>query len=115
MFFKKKNPTKIHLEEEEEIKVEKVSSASKIFFDEVLNNDEATAHYVDKLKEGSPVCLNFEKIDVVSANKVLAFMIGATYALGGKTLEIRNKIYLFVLKDQLEDGSISNWLLQYKE
>ena len=115
MFGKRKNPVKKHMEDYgTNDSPNRESSASKIVFGEVFDSDNDNAKYVDSLKMGKPICLNFENVEVKEANKILAFMIGATYALGGKTIEIGKKVYLFVLKPQLEDGSINNWLLQFK-
>ena len=114
--FSRKKVIKKHVDPiGDDYQVERESSASKIIYGLVVNDDNQNAHYVDQLKKGHPLCLNFENIEVALANKVLAFLIGATYALGGKTIEVKQKIYLFVLNTQLEDGSINNWLLQFKE
>ena len=114
LFSRKKAPKK-HVDPVEENVINHESSASKIVYGMVSSDDNETARLVDQLKKGHPLCLNFEDIEIPLANKVLAFLIGATYALGGKTIEIKPKIYLFVLLTQLEDGSINNWLLQFKE
>ena len=113
----RKNKIKRHVEEyeQEDVVFKKESSASRIIFGEVSDNDLENAKYVETLKLGHPLCLNFEKLEVAEANKILAFLVGATYALNGKTIEIGKKVYFFVLPNELEDGSVNNWLLQFKE
>ena len=109
----KKNKFKVHVEEEEKKQEAPVETiASKIFFLQVLEDEDATKS-IDVLKDGRPVCLNFERLEVSQANKILAFMAGATYVLGGETYELNERSYLFVTEKNLEDGSISKWLKDY--
>ena len=41
---------------------------------------------------------------------MLAFFSGACYALGGKSFKLNETSYLFVRNDELEDGSIYEFI-----
>ena len=69
---------------------------------------------MDKITKHHPIVLNFERVDVPTANKVLAFIAGAVYALHGKTVKIDEKIYLFALSEEFLDGSLNEWLRQFE-
>lgn len=109
LFFKK-NKLKRHVEEENAPQEEKVLEKDKIFFAQAKNNDQLLASYVNSLKEHTPVCLNFDLLDVKEANKALAFMTGACFALGGSIFEIDETTYLFALEENLKDGSIDDFV-----
>ena len=90
---------------------EEVSKASeRIFFDEITGDDQRTLFLIDKLVKHQPLVLNFERVDVPTANKVLAFIAGAVYALHGKTIKIDDKIYMFALAEEFLDGSLDEWI-----
>jgi FtsZ-interacting cell division protein YlmF len=82
----------------------------RIYFDEVTADDEKTLYFVSKLTKHHPLVLNFEHVDVPTANKVLAFLAGAVYALNGKTVKIDEKIYLFALSEEFLDGSLDAFI-----
>ena len=109
MFFRK-NKLKRHVEEEQKVLEEKVLEKDKIMFAQAKNDDQVLASYVNSLKEKKPVCLNFDLLDVKEANKALAFMTGACFALGGSIFEIDETTYLFALEENLQDGSIDDFL-----
>ncbi len=48
----------------------------------------------DYVKQGKTVICNIEKIDNETAQRVLDFILGATYALGGSLESISNKIFV---------------------
>ena len=90
---------------------EEVTKASeRIFFDEITGDDQSTLFLIDKLVKHEPLVLNFERVDVPTANKVLAFIAGAVYALHGKTIKIDEKIYMFALAEEFLDGSLDEWI-----
>lgn len=89
-------------------------ASERILFDEIKGDDSKTVYYVEQLKKGSPLVLNFERVDVPTANKVLAFLAGATYVLGGKTIKIDEKIYLFARAEEFLDNSLDQWLKELK-
>ena len=89
-------------------------AAERIIFDEIVGDDHKTLHYVDQMKDGHPLVLNFEHVDVPTANKVLAFLAGATYVLEGQTVKIDEKIYLFARGEDFLDQSLDLWLKDLK-
>lgn len=109
--FKKKNNINEYETYEKEINKTPITKASdRILFDKVTNDDAKTLYYVDEMRKGSPLVLNFEDVDVATANKVLAFIAGSVYALGGKTIKIDTKIYMFALTADFLDGTLATWL-----
>ena len=90
-------------------------SAERILFDEITGDDSKTLIYVDKMRNHHPLVLNFAQVDIPTANKVLAFLAGATYVLKGKTVKIDDKIYLFALGEDFLDGSLDAWIKYIKE
>ena len=85
-------------------------ASERIYFDEVTADDEKTLYLISKMTSHQPLVLNFEKVDVPTANKVLAFIAGAVYALNGKTVKIDEKIYLFALSEEFLDGSLDQFI-----
>lgn len=102
MLFSKKKKT--------EVEVDSVDAASRIIMEQLTDDDDEARKLVDKLKDGNPLVLNFENLDVYGANKMLAFFIGACYALDGKTFPINDKTYLFARRQDLLDGSILKFI-----
>ena len=86
------------------------ASKDRIYFDEITGDDNKTLFYVDKMRDHHPLVLNFEHVDIPTANKVLAFLAGATYVLKGKTVKIDEKIYLFALGEDFLDGTLDSWI-----
>ena len=80
----------------------------------LITVDKKTLYYVDQMRNHHPLVLYFEHVDVATANKVLAFLAGATYVLKGKTVKIDEKIYLFALGEDFLDGSLDSWLKMFK-
>lgn len=100
LFGKKKN------EEEEVI----LKASDRIIMKEMVNDDELARDLVLEIKEGNPVLLNFEKLEESDGNKHLAFFIGATVALDGKTVKIGEKIFLFARREDFLDGSLKKFI-----
>lgn len=62
--------------------------------------------------KGKPVLANFDKVkDASECNYMLAFISGVVYARQGQAITIGPRLFLFAGKEELEDGS----LLQYVE
>lgn len=81
-------------------------SADMTIFEQIEDDDQKAANLVDKMKEGYPLILNFEKLDNFAANKMLAFFSGACYASDGKIIKINQYTYLFARKNEFLDGSL---------
>ncbi len=86
------------------------TAASRIIMEQLEDDDDKARKLVDELAKGNPLILNFESLDVYGANKMLAFFVGACYALEGKTFPINEKTYLFARKVDLLDGSIKKFI-----
>ena len=109
--FKNKQKENEYVKAQAEMNKEPQKKASeRIYFDEITSDDQKTLFLVDMLQKHHPLVLNFEHVDVPTANKVLAFIAGATYALHGKTIKIDEKIYLFALSEEFLDASLDEWI-----
>lgn len=82
----------------------------RILMDQITDDDQMAAEYVQKLKSGTPLVLNFDNLEPMAANKLLAFFAGASYALDGRSVKINEKTYLFALKTSFLDGSLQQFL-----
>lgn len=112
--FKKKLSQDEYQRAQNLINQEPVTKASeRIIFDEITGDDQKTLYLVNQLTKHHPIVLNFERVDVPTANKVLAFIAGAVYVLCGKTIKIDEKIYLFALPEEFLDGSLDEWIRQF--
>ena len=87
-----------------------VKAIEKLIMEQLTDNDNKAAELVDSLKEGSPLIINFEALEPVAANKMLAFFAGACYALDGRSVKINEKTYLFARRVDFFDGSIQKFL-----
>ena len=113
--FKKKPSHDEYQRAQNQINQEPVTKAcDRIIFDEITSDDQKTLYLVNMLTKHHPVVLNFERVDVPTANKVLAFIAGAVYVLSGKTIKIDEKIYLFALPEEFLDGSLDEWIRQFQ-
>lgn len=114
-FFKKKHQENEYQTALNQMNQTPVAKAcERIEFGEVTSDDQKTLYFVDLVVKHNPLVLNFEGVDVPTANKVLAFIAGAVYALHGKTIKIDEKIYLFALSEEFLDGSLNEWLRQFE-
>ena len=92
-----------------EVDVESLAK-DKIILSEMKDDEEYARDLVLKLKDGNPLCLNFKNLDEDNGNKYLAFFIGASVALEGKTVKINEFTYLFARKIDFLDGSLKEWM-----
>ena len=67
---------------------------------------EQVQDFATELKNRRPVVVNFENIDKDTARRILDFMSGATYALGGLMRKISSYIFLFAPSNVDIDGNI---------
>ncbi len=93
-----------------EVKEDLGLASERIIMEQLEDDDEAAAHLVDELQIGKPLVLNFEKLDLMSANKMLAFFTGACYASSGRTIKINETTYLFARNIDFNDGSLNDFL-----
>lgn len=62
--------------------------------------------FANELKNRRPVVVNLEHVDKDTARRILDFMAGATYALGGLMRKISASIFLFAPSNIDIDGNI---------
>ncbi|MDE5546974.1 MAG: cell division protein SepF [Anaeroplasmataceae bacterium] len=87
-------------------------ASDRIIMEQISDDDAKAAELVKRLKKGDPLVLNFDNLEPMAANKLLAFFAGATFALDGKSVMINEKTYLFALKSSFMDGSLQDFLNQ---
>ena len=87
-------------------------ASDRIIMEQINDDDAKAAELVKRLKKGDPLVLNFDNLEPLAANKLLAFFAGATFALDGKSVMINEKTYLFALKSSFMDGSLQEFLNQ---
>lgn len=108
--FSKKKKSDEYSEASKSLNSSSSYASDKIIIEQMEDNDEDAAKYVNLIKSGIPIILNFEKLDEKASNKMLAFMAGATYALDGKTVRINNTTYLFARRSEFIDGSLMRFI-----
>ena len=74
------------------------------------NSDEQLLHICDTILSGRAVLANFNKISTTDANSMLAFIAGAIYAVEGQYFQLEPKLFLFARKEELEDGSLYQYV-----
>lgn len=85
-------------------------ASDRLIINQMTDDDELAAKYVDNLKNGCPLILNFEGLDEFAANKMLAFFAGAAYALEGKSVKINDTTYMFARRVDFMDGSLQRFI-----
>ncbi len=88
-------------------------SKDRIIFEMLEDNDTAAKNLVLKMKNGNPLVLNFENLDLTAANKLLGFFVGATVALDGNFKKINKTCYLFARREEYEDGSLNDFVQEH--
>lgn len=102
LFFRKKD---------KEIIKDARKTADRLIMEQLTNDADAHVTYLaDQMRSGSPLILNFDKLHVDSANKVIAFLAGVVYAIDGHVVTIDESIILFADKSAYEDGSLEAFL-----
>ncbi|MDE6047129.1 MAG: cell division protein SepF [Anaeroplasmataceae bacterium] len=87
-------------------------ASDRIIMEQISDDDAKAAELVKRLRKGDPLVLNFDNLEPMAANKLLAFFAGAAFALDGKSVMINEKTYLFALKSSFMDGSLQEFLNQ---
>ncbi|GAV21802.1 cell division protein SepF [Carboxydothermus pertinax] len=83
-------------------------STLKMMVFEPRTFDEVQA-IADSLKSGNPVVVNLERIDGELGRRVIDFLMGTTYALGGHLHKINPQIYLFAPQNVLIEGELKEF------
>ena len=76
----------------------------------IVGSEDQLLDLSNLLKENRPILCSFELLDVKTANKMIAFLSGVTYALDGITSFTDEKTILFVTKEALADGSLQQFI-----
>lgn len=108
MFFRKRK--------KKEKEVEKVTTESLIKFLAVEDDsDQYITSLANDLLSGIPLVLHFAKLNNIDgANKIISFISGVVYAVGGHIVEINPNTYLFTDEKAFEDGTLDSFLKQIK-
>ena len=89
---------------------EKLQASKRIVFEKLQDDDKRAAELVEELIDNNPVVVNFTELDPMAYNKMLAFLSGASYALDGETVKIKEDIYLFAKKEEFLEGSLRDFI-----
>ena len=94
---------------------EKLRASKRLVFEKLEDNDKRAAELVEELIDNNPIVVNFAELDPMAYNKMLAFLSGASYALDGETVKIKEDIYLFAKKEEFLDGSLREFIEHTRE
>ena len=113
--FGKKDITNSYEEAQNELNSTSNEKASeRIAFGEIDGNNDHTVAYVEQMRNGHPLVINFDRVEIAEANKALWFISGATYAFGGRVVKIDEKIYMFGKAEDFLDGTLFQWIEDLK-
>lgn len=90
--------------------VSKMSASDRIIFEKLIDDDQRATSLIDNMRDGRPLVINFSDLDLMAANKMLAFISGACYTLDGNIVKINEATYLFARKVDFMDGSLQSFL-----
>ncbi len=88
------------------------TAQERIYFEQCTDPNDATK-YADLIMKGTPICIDFSQIEVDEANKIIAFLTGYLYAIGGEAKRVQNKAFLFARKQEYMDGTLHQFLSQF--
>ena len=89
----------------------RITSVDKICYMQVDNSsDDMLFDICDKILAGYPVLANFDHLNIQESNSMLALISGVIYATDGRSLKIQPKLFLFARKEELEDGSLYQYV-----
>lgn len=92
------------------------SSYDRIIFEHItMDEDEYIMSLALELLNGNPLVLNFEDMTPDSANKIMAFLSGVIFALEGQIEQINPKIFLFAREQEFRDGTLKQFIDEFKE
>ena len=84
---------------------------------ESLSTDEDTyiTSLASELVDGNALVLNFEELQPDPANKIMAFLSGVVFAIEGEIIQINKKVFLFARQQEFKDGSLKQFIDEYKD
>lgn len=92
------------------------SAFDRIIFEDLDNSEDAyLVALAEELINGHPLVINFEKLIVDEANKVVAFLSGVMFAVGGIVEKINSRVFLFSRAQEYKDGTLKQFINEYKE
>lgn len=86
-----------------------------VFEDLDTDDDDFIVSLANEVINGNPLVLNFDKLEVDQANKVVAFLSGVMYAVGGKIEKINSRVFLFARTQEYKDGTLKQFITEYKK
>ena len=97
----------------EEAYVDTTPAAKKMIMENIMDPNKAVG-YADNLLKGIPLCLGFGELEIDEANKIIAFLSGVVYAVGGVAKQLNDNAFLFARKEEFIDGSLNEFLKNFK-
>lgn len=111
LFGKKKENEYVQASQEINKEVQPKTAAERLVMENLVDPDKAVS-LADMLMKGSPICIGCGELDVDEANKIIAFLSGVVYAIGGEVRQINDKAFLFARKQEFMDGTLNQFLAQ---
>lgn len=78
------------------------------------SSDQELFKIAKSILAGFPALVGLEKVNTHRANEILSFLTGIVYAHDGEFIKMDEKIFLFAKKDELEDGSLRQYVKDSK-
>lgn len=85
-------------------------ASDRIIMERMTYDDPHAKELLDSLKNGSPLVLNFDGMDLQQADKYMAFFQGAAIALEGRAVRINESTFLYARKEEFLDGSLKEFV-----
>lgn len=76
----------------------------------IVQSEDQLLDLANILKNGKPILLSFELIDVEAANRMIGFLSGVVYAMDGITYFTDQKTILFGSGQNFEDGTLKQFV-----
>lgn len=109
LFFRKKKDPYADLDLDEEVNLSGKAS-DRIIMERMTYDDPHAKELLDSLKNGTPLVLNFDGMDLQQADKYMAFFQGAAAALDGRAVRINESTFLYARKEEFLDGSLKEFV-----
>lgn len=95
---------------------ESLSTAfDRVIFESLSTDEDAyITSLASELVDGHPLVLNFEELQPDPANKIMAFLSGVIFALEGEIIQINTKVFLFARQQEFKDGTLKQFIDEYK-
>ncbi|RIA75479.1 cell division inhibitor SepF [Anaeroplasma bactoclasticum] len=85
-------------------------ASDRIIMERMTYDDTHAKELLDSLKNGSPLVLNFDGMNLQQADKYMAFFQGAAAALDGRAVRINESTFLYARKEEFLDGSLKEFV-----